>query len=119
MKPIKPDAGLMGRERKTKTKARLIGSKDAFAAADRAKVFSDPTRFALLDALRAAETTVCPSDLAEIVGVELSLASHHLTRAKKAGLVKSRRWDKHAMHELTDEGQQWLAAIRIASGLGR
>lgn len=53
------------------------------------KVLSDPTRLAIFDVLM--DGVQCNCEIAERLGISLSLISHHLSVLRKAGLVESER----------------------------
>lgn len=51
--------------------------------------FSDRTRLRILNLLKTGETCVC--DLMKVLGVPQAKVSRHLSRLRKAGLVKARK----------------------------
>jgi DNA-binding transcriptional ArsR family regulator len=61
----------------------------AVALASRVKVFADPTRLLIVEALAMRE--LCGCDLGWICGQSDKLVSHHLGRLKRDGIVASRR----------------------------
>lgn len=75
-----------------------------------AKALGDPTRLAIALALDAGEAA-CVCDLAWVVGRDERLVSHHVRQLKGAGLARSRRDGKMVMYELTERGQELLAAV--------
>jgi len=82
--------------------------------AERLRALSDPTRLALVAALRdGGELCVC--DLAWVVERAHNLVSHHLRLLRTAGLVHSRRDGKMVMYALAPAGHSLLAAA-LASG---
>ena len=88
----------------------LPGSLDARGAAERARMFSDPTRLVLAAALgKGGELCVC--DLAWISSRAQNLVSHHLRLLRSHKLVTSRRDGKLVMYSLTDEGRSLLRAV--------
>jgi len=64
------------------------------------KVFADPSRLSLLNALQSAELCVC--DLSETLGMSQSAVSHQLRVLRAARLVKYRRQGKMAFYSLDD-----------------
>jgi ArsR family transcriptional regulator len=94
------------------TVRQVVSLSEDFAA------ISDPNRLRLLDFLMAAEGgPLCVSDLAALNRTDISSTSHHLRKAKRAGLVKSFRHDKYAMYRLTPEGEQLMTLVRRALAL--
>jgi ArsR family transcriptional regulator, lead/cadmium/zinc/bismuth-responsive transcriptional repressor len=78
-----------------------------------AKVFSDPTRLLILQALSQRE--LCGCDLGWICGQSDKVISHHLGRLKRDGLVTSRRDGKVVFASLTECGRTLLTMIeRVA-----
>jgi DNA-binding transcriptional ArsR family regulator len=75
-----------------------------------AKTLGDPTRLAIALGLDAGESA-CVCDLAWIVRRDERLVSHHVRQLKGAGLARSRRDGKMVMYELTEHGQELLAAV--------
>jgi DNA-binding transcriptional ArsR family regulator len=79
-------------------------------AAERARMFSDPTRLLLAAALgEGGELCVC--DLAWISSRAQNLVSHHLRLLRSRRLVSSRRDGKLVMYSLTEEGRTLLGAV--------
>ena len=79
-------------------------------AAERARMFSDPTRLLLAMALgEGGELCVC--DLAWIAGRDERLVSHHVRQLRSAGLARSQREGKMVMYELTGLGARLLEAV--------
>jgi ArsR family transcriptional regulator, lead/cadmium/zinc/bismuth-responsive transcriptional repressor len=80
------------------------------ASAARLKALTDPTRLAVLLALRDGESC-CVCDLAWIVGRDEKLVSHHVRLLKSLGVVRSRRDGRMVMYELTGAGTAMLGAF--------
>jgi ArsR family transcriptional regulator, lead/cadmium/zinc/bismuth-responsive transcriptional repressor len=80
------------------------------AAAAQLKALTDPTRLALLLALRNGEAC-CVCDLGWIVGRDEKLVSHHVRLLKSLGVVRSRRDGRMVMYELTDAGRVLVDAF--------
>lgn len=79
-------------------------------AAERARMYSDPTRLVLAAALgEGGELCVC--DLAWISSRAQNLVSHHLRLLRSQRLVTSRRSGKLVMYSLMDEGRSLLRAV--------
>ena len=92
----------------------MLGLDAAGDAAERARMFSDPTRLLLAAALgEGGELCVC--DLAWISSRAQNLVSHHLRLLRSHRLVASRRDGKLVMYSLTDEGRSLLGAV-LGSG---
>jgi len=88
--------------------------------AELAKSISDPNRVRLLDLLDQHQ--LCPTDLAGMTGIELSVVSHHLKKARDAGLVDW--WPvavevKNREYLLTAKGEEALQAMRSLIAEGR
>lgn len=84
--------------------------RDATASLARTlKLFGDPTRLLIAQAL--AEHELCGCDLAWITGTSEKVVSHHLGKLRAAGLVSSRREGKVVFASLTSTGQALLASL--------
>jgi ArsR family transcriptional regulator len=70
-------------------------------AAELFKVFGDPTRLKIVNALLLDEICVC--DVAAVLGMSQPAVSHHLKVLKAARLVKYRRDGKQIYYSLDDE----------------
>jgi DNA-binding transcriptional ArsR family regulator len=81
----------------------------AVALAGTAKVFADPTRLLIVQALARRE--LCGCDLGWICGQSDKVVSHHLGRLKREGLVTSRREGKVVFASLSERGRALLAVI--------
>lgn len=64
------------------------------------KIFGDPTRIKLLNALKCSEMCVC--DLAACLGMTHSAISHQLRVLKAYNLVKARKQGKVVYYALAD-----------------
>lgn len=71
-----------------------------YKLADLYKVFGDPTRIRILNALSGGELCVC--DIAELLGMTQSAISHQLRVLKQSYLVKFRRDGKTVYYSLAD-----------------
>jgi ArsR family transcriptional regulator, lead/cadmium/zinc/bismuth-responsive transcriptional repressor len=79
------------------------------ALARMVKVFSDPTRLLIVQAL--AQRELCGCDLGWICGQSDKVISHHLARLKRDGLVAGRRDGKVVFASLTERGRSLLTMI--------
>jgi ArsR family transcriptional regulator len=85
------------------TPDRAAGPRDAEAFrlhAELCKVFTDPKRLMVLEALRAGECSV--GELADGVGMSLPNASQHLSVLRHAGLVATRREGTTVFYSLAE-----------------
>jgi DNA-binding transcriptional ArsR family regulator len=73
------------------------------------KLFGDPTRLLIAQAL--GEHELCGCDLAWITGASEKVVSHHLGRLRAAGLVTSRREGKVVFASLSESGRGLLASL--------
>jgi DNA-binding transcriptional ArsR family regulator len=73
------------------------------AVAGTLKVFSDPTRLLIAQAL--SEQELCGCDLGWITGQSDKVISHHLGRLRREGFVHSRRDGKVVFASLTARGR--------------
>lgn len=89
---------------------KLPGAAALAPAAERARALADPTRLAVLLALRAADE-LCGCDLAWILGRSQALISHHLRALREAGLVSSRREARMVFYALTPAAAALLEAV--------
>lgn len=74
---------------------------------------ADPSRLALLDALRGGERTV--SHLVEITGLSQANASGHLACLRECGLVTSRQEGRFVFYALADPRIEGV--LRDAGGI--
>ena len=82
-------------------RSKLIPETTAAQLADLFKALGDPTRLRMLTALAAAELCVC--DLATLVGISESAASHQLRFLRTLRLVRSRRDGRMVHYRLDDD----------------
>jgi DNA-binding transcriptional ArsR family regulator len=83
------------------------------ALAGAVKVFADPTRLLIAEAL--AKRELCGCDLGWICAQSDKVVSHHLGRLKREGLVSSRREGRVVFGSLTERGRTLLDMIeRVA-----
>ena len=72
---------------------------NASTCADKLKVLADTTRLAVLESLMDHPRHV--SELADILRIEQSLLSHHLSQLREAGLVRSTKEGKARLYQLS------------------
>jgi ArsR family transcriptional regulator, lead/cadmium/zinc/bismuth-responsive transcriptional repressor len=77
------------------------------------RVFADPTRLLIVQALARRE--LCGCDLGWICGQSDKVISHHLARLKREGLVVGRREGKVVFASLTERGRTLLTAIELVA----
>ena len=81
-------------------KASMIQPRTVEALADTFRVLGDPTRVRILDALSAGELCVC--DIASLVGISESAASHQLRLLRGMRLVRPRRSGRLVYYAVDD-----------------
>jgi DNA-binding transcriptional ArsR family regulator len=81
--------------------------------------FADPSRLAILEALREAERTV--GDLVQITGLTQPNVSNHLGCLRDCGLVSARQEGRHVHYTLSDPrvGQLLLLADELLGEVAR
>ncbi|WP_018478971.1 ArsR/SmtB family transcription factor [Pontibacter roseus] len=65
------------------------------------KCVAHPVRISIIDLLEQREQLTV-SQLQEVLRIEQSLLSHHLTNMRDKGIVETRREGKHVFYFLTD-----------------
>lgn len=93
-----------------RARAALLSLDELEAVAARARALSDPTRLAIVVALRDCGPA-CGCDIAWVVGRPDKLVSHHLRTLKNAGAATSRREGKLILYELTPECRALLETL--------
>ena len=81
----------------------------ATALASVARVFADPTRVLIVQAL--AQRELCGCDLGWVTGQSEKVVSHHLGRLRREGLIESRREGKVVFASLSDRGRELLSMV--------
>jgi DNA-binding transcriptional ArsR family regulator len=81
-------------------KPALMGARTVEALADTFRVLGDPTRVRILDALSGGELCVC--DIASLVGISESAASHQLRLLRGMRLVRPRRAGRLVFYAVDD-----------------
>jgi DNA-binding transcriptional ArsR family regulator len=79
----------------------LMGARTVEALADTFRVLGDPTRVRILDALSGGELCVC--DIASLVGISESAASHQLRLLRGLRLVRPRRAGRLVYYFVDDQ----------------
>jgi DNA-binding transcriptional ArsR family regulator len=79
----------------------LMGARTVEALAETFRVLGDPTRVRILDALAAGELCVC--DIASLVGISESAASHQLRLLRGMRLVRPRRAGRLVYYAVDDQ----------------
>ena len=82
-------------------KASLMQPRAVEALADTFRVLGDPTRVRILDALSGGELCVC--DIASLVGITESAASHQLRLLRGMRLVRPRRAGRLVYYAVDDQ----------------
>ena len=90
-----------GPHRAEARKAVLMGARTVEALADTFRVLGDPTRVRILDALSGGELCVC--DIASLVGISESAASHQLRLLRGMRLVRPRRAGRLVYYAVDDQ----------------
>jgi ArsR family transcriptional regulator, lead/cadmium/zinc/bismuth-responsive transcriptional repressor len=82
-------------------RGRLLRPRTVEALADTFRVLGDPTRVRILDALSHGE--LCVSDIATLVGISESAASHQLRLLRGMRLVRPRRAGRLVYYAVDDQ----------------
>ena len=82
-------------------RARMESREEYDRLADLMKLFGDGTRAQILHALEQQELCVC--DLAALLGITKSAASHQLKLLRVSNLVRSRREGQNVFYALADD----------------
>jgi ArsR family transcriptional regulator len=96
-----PDLACAGPHQAEGRKAALMSARTVEALADTFRVLGDPTRVRILDALAAGELCVC--DIASLVGISESAASHQLRLLRGMRLVRPRRAGRLVYYAVDDQ----------------
>ncbi|MCD8201599.1 MAG: metalloregulator ArsR/SmtB family transcription factor [Clostridia bacterium] len=88
-------------ERVRKAKENMLPEGDVETLAARFKAISEPSRLAILLALRYGE--LCVEHITEAVGGNQSAVSHQLKTLKDGRIIKSRRDGKNVYYSVSDE----------------
>jgi ArsR family transcriptional regulator, lead/cadmium/zinc/bismuth-responsive transcriptional repressor len=79
----------------------LLSSRTVEEIAETFRVLGDPTRVRILDALAGGELCVC--DIATLVGISESAASHQLRLLRGMRLVRPRRAGRQVFYSVDDQ----------------
>lgn len=85
--------------------------------ADLFKIFNDPSRLKILEAIKDHDLCVC--DLGSLLGVSKSAISHQMNYLKKYHLVKSKKEGKMVYYRLVDSDVHHLIshAYQLLKGM--
>lgn len=86
---------------------------DIFSVAQLLKAISDENRAKITYAL-CQDDELCVCDIANIIGITVANASHHLRTLYKQGVVKFRKEGKLAFYSLDDEHIKQIMMIALA-----
>ena len=84
----------------SKPKKPILSDDHAVALADLFRLLGDPTRLRIV--VSCLRTPLAVSDIADRLGLSVSLVSHHLRLLKGARLVKAERQGKQVYYEADD-----------------
>ena len=90
----------------------LVSPEGALVLAETFSLLGDPTRTRILHALSVDE--LCVSDLAGLLGISASAASHQLRLLRDRRLVEVRREGKRTYYRLQDEHIRTLVDMGIS-----
>jgi len=84
----------------SKPKKPILSDDHAVALADLFRLLGDPTRLKIV--VSCLRTPLAVSDIADRLGLSVSLVSHHLRLLKGARLVRAERQGKQVYYEADD-----------------
>ncbi|WP_295142981.1 metalloregulator ArsR/SmtB family transcription factor [uncultured Reyranella sp.] len=84
----------------SKSKKTLLSDDHAVALADLFRLLGDPTRLKIV--VSCLRTPLAVSDIADRLGLSVSLVSHHLRLLKGARLVRADRQGKQVYYQADD-----------------
>ena len=84
----------------SKAKQSLLADDDAIALADLFRLLGDPSRLRIV--VSCLRTPLAVSDIAERLGLSVSLVSHHLRLLKGARLVRADRQGRQVFYGADD-----------------
>lgn len=84
----------------SKSKITLLSGDHAVALADLFRLLGDPTRLKIV--VSCLRTPLAVSDIADRLGLSVSLVSHHLRLLKGARLVRADRQGKQVYYQADD-----------------
>jgi ArsR family transcriptional regulator, lead/cadmium/zinc/bismuth-responsive transcriptional repressor len=88
-------------ERRNSTKPLALTDDHVAELADLFRLLGDPTRLRIV--LASLDTAAAVGDIAERLGLEASLVSHHLRLLRAARIVRAERRGKHVFYVAADE----------------
>lgn len=88
-------------DQRTAVERVLIDAATGEQLAQTFKAMADPTRVRILHALTLSELSVC--DIAQLVGISESGASHQLSLLRALRIVRRRKTGRHVYYALDDE----------------
>lgn len=91
---------------------RLLSLDEAQDLAERFKLLADPSRLRMVYALLEAGE-ICVSDLAGLVSVSESAASHQLRQLRLAGLVRARKQGREVFYRVADTHVRLLLDVAV------
>jgi DNA-binding transcriptional ArsR family regulator len=99
--PVEQRAECDGPHQAATRQSSLMSTRTVEALADTFRVLGDPTRVRILDALSGGELCVC--DIASLVGISESAASHQLRLLRGMRLVRPRRAGRLVYYAVDDQ----------------
>jgi len=66
------------------------------------KALSDPTRLQIISVLNQ-ESTMCVSDIAQLLSMSVSRVSHHLSMLEKLGFTRHKQHGKQVYYTIDDD----------------
>ena len=79
----------------------LLSEEQGIELAEIFRLMGDPTRLRII--LLCVDGPICVSDIAQRLGVEQSLVSHHLRLLRASRVLRSRRQGKQMFYSVSDE----------------
>jgi len=91
--------------------------KEFIKISDLFKIFNDPSRLKILEAIKVHDLCVC--DLASLLGVSKSAVSHQMTFLKRYDLVQSKKEGKMVYYRLVNQeiGKMIHQAYELVKGM--
>lgn len=73
---------------------------------------SDPTRLKIVF-LFSIHKELCPTDLADLLGISISGISHQLALLEKSGLVEKKKMGQMVCYSLSENGQVFFKFLKL------
>jgi ArsR family transcriptional regulator, lead/cadmium/zinc/bismuth-responsive transcriptional repressor len=108
----RPEPVFVDDSRVRRVRRALVSEDAALSLAETFSLLGDPTRTRILHALSVDE--LCVSDLAGLLGISPSAASHQLRLLRNRRLVAVRREGKHTYYRLEDEHIRTLVDMGLS-----